>query len=187
MWWRPFVFIWYIVYTFIDLPKYKKGVINRLPNPHLVRKVVLHRFLCPFILSFIFNMAASGHFGFWLLQNSAAIFARVMGAFFFLNTPKSWNQVSKLTMLSVVTGAPDITQLVWLSCSVQNFKNICRRRTKLWGDIHSSIWHKASSVFNYRIHIDGLMQERRNSIANGKALARSDRYHQLCLVPIWLW
>ena len=32
-----------------------------------------------------------------------------MGAHFFLNTPKSSNQVSKLTMLSVVTGPPDIT------------------------------------------------------------------------------
>ena len=36
---------------------------------------------------------------------------RVMGAHFFLNTPTSSNQVSKLTMLSVVTEPPDITQL----------------------------------------------------------------------------
>ena len=57
-------------------------------------------------------MAAGGHFGFWLLTNSAAIFARVMGAKFFLNTSKSSNQVSNLTMLSVVTGPPDCTQLV---------------------------------------------------------------------------
>ena len=56
-------------------------------------------------------MAAGGHFGFWLLTNSAAIFARVMGAKFFLNTSKSSNQVSNLTMLSVVTGPPDCTQL----------------------------------------------------------------------------
>ena len=56
-------------------------------------------------------MAAGGHFGFWLLTNSAAIFARVMGAKVFLNTSKSSNQVSNLTMLSVVTGPPDCTQL----------------------------------------------------------------------------
>ena len=59
-------------------------------------------------------MAAGGHFGFWLLTNSAAIFARVMGAKFFLNTSKSSNQVSNLTMLSVVTGPPDCTQLLFL-------------------------------------------------------------------------
>ena len=56
-------------------------------------------------------MATGGHFGFWLLTNSAAIFARVMGAKFFINTSKSSNQVSNLTMLSVVTGPPDCTQL----------------------------------------------------------------------------
>ena len=60
-------------------------------------------------------MAAAGHFRFWLLTNSAAIFARVMGAKFFLNTSKSSNQVSNLTMLSVVTGPPDCTQLYMLS------------------------------------------------------------------------
>ena len=57
-------------------------------------------------------MAAGGQFGFWPLQNSTAILARVMGAHFFLNTPKSLNQVSNITMLSVVTGLPNITQLV---------------------------------------------------------------------------
>ena len=61
--------------------------------------------------SCISNMAAGGHFGFWLLTNSAAIFARVMGANCFLNTSKSSNQESNLTMLSVVTGPPDCTQL----------------------------------------------------------------------------
>ena len=63
-------------------------------------------------------MAAGGHFGFWLLTNSAAIFARVIGAIFFLNTSKSSNQVSNLTMLSVVTGPPDCTQLLG-----ERFKN----------------------------------------------------------------
>ena len=57
-------------------------------------------------------MAVGGHFGFWLLTNSAAIFARVMGAKFFLNTSKSSNQVSNLTMVPVVTGPPDCTQLI---------------------------------------------------------------------------
>ena len=56
-------------------------------------------------------MAIAGHFGFWLLTNSAAIFTRVMRARFFLNTSKSSNQVPNLTMLSVVTGPPDCTQL----------------------------------------------------------------------------
>ena len=32
---------------------------------------------------YISNMATGGHFGFWLLTNSAAILARVMGAKFF--------------------------------------------------------------------------------------------------------
>ena len=35
---------------------------------------------------------SAAFFGFWLLTNSAAIFARVVGANFFLNTPKSSNQ-----------------------------------------------------------------------------------------------
>ena len=52
-----------------------------------------------------------GHFVFWLLTNFAAIFARVMGANFFLNTSKSSNQVSNFTRLSVVTGPADCTQL----------------------------------------------------------------------------
>ena len=56
-------------------------------------------------------MATDGHFGFWLVPNSAAIFARVMGAHLFLSISKSSNQVSNLTMLSLVTGPPDITQL----------------------------------------------------------------------------
>ena len=76
-------------------------------------------------------MAAGGHFGFWLLTNSAAIFARVMGAKFFLNTSKSSNQVSNLTMLSVVTGPPDCTQLLvviigrWLLPSLVDTGDIC--------------------------------------------------------------
>ena len=35
------------------------------------------------------------------------------GLNFFLNTSKSSNQVSNLNMLSVVTGPPDCTQLLW--------------------------------------------------------------------------
>ena len=35
------------------------------------------------------------------------------GSFFFLNITKSSNQMSKLTMLSVFTGPPDITQLIY--------------------------------------------------------------------------
>ena len=96
-----------------------------MPHSSKLNKTTLQCFQCHILLekwyytafyvhlssSFIFNMAAVGHFGFWLLQNSAAIFARVMGAHFFLYTPKSSNQVPNLNMLSVVTGTPDITQL----------------------------------------------------------------------------
>ena len=71
-------------------------------------------------------MAAGGHFEFWLLTNSAAIFARVMGTNFFLNTSKSSNQVSNLTMLSVVTGPPDCTQL--------NDSQISRLKQDHWND-----------------------------------------------------
>ena len=40
-------------------------------------------------------MAAGGHFGFWLLQNSAANFARVMGARFFSKYPKKLKPSTK--------------------------------------------------------------------------------------------
>ena len=56
-------------------------------------------------------MVASGHFEFWLLQNAAAIFARVMGAHFFSKYPKELKSNVKLIMLSVVTETSDITQL----------------------------------------------------------------------------
>ena len=73
-------------------------------------------------------MAAGGYFGFWLLTNSAAIFARVMGAKFLLNTSKSSNQVSNLTMLSVVTGPPDCTQLQVDILGLICVEKICRYR-----------------------------------------------------------
>ena len=40
-------------------------------------------------------------------------FSRGSWGLFFFNTSKSSNQVSNLTMLSVVTGPPDCTQLQW--------------------------------------------------------------------------
>ena len=88
-----------------DLPKYKNGVTNKLPMQHLVGKVVLHRFLCPFIFKFHFQYGR--WWPFWILTSPK--FRRHFrgGAWeliFFLNTPKSSNQVSNLTMLSVVTG-----------------------------------------------------------------------------------
>ena len=64
--------------------KYKNGAINRLPMPHLVGKVVLHRFLCPFIFKLHFQYGRRGHFGFWLLQNSAAFSWGSWELFFFL-------------------------------------------------------------------------------------------------------
>ena len=79
--------------------------------PKLVGKVVLHSFRYQFVFKLHFQYGHPRPFWIRLLTNSAAIFARVMGAKFFLNTSKSSNQVSNLTMLSVVTGPPDCTQL----------------------------------------------------------------------------
>ena len=88
---------------------YRSDARNRLSMLHLVGKVVLHGFLCRFVFKLLFQY---GHRRpFWLVPNSAAIFARVMGAHLFLSTSKSSNQVSNLAMLSLVTGPPDITQL----------------------------------------------------------------------------
>ena len=95
-----------------DLPKYKNGVINRLPMPHLVGKLILHRFLCPFDFKFHFQIGRWRSF--WILASPKCRrhFRERHGSSFFLNTTKSSNQVSSLTMLSVVTGPPDITQLL---------------------------------------------------------------------------
>ena len=82
------------------------------PCQNLLEKWYYTAFDINLFSSYISNMATGGHFGFWLLTNSAAIFARVTGAKFFLNTSKSSNQVSNLTMLSVVPGPPDCTQLI---------------------------------------------------------------------------
>ena len=79
--------------------------------PKLVGKVVLHSFPYQFVFKLHFQYGRRRPFWIWLLTNSAAIFARVIGAKFFLNTSKSSNQVSNLTMLSVVTGPPDCTRL----------------------------------------------------------------------------
>ena len=71
-----------------DSPKYKKGVINRLPMPHLVGKVVLHRFLCPFIFKFHFQY---GHLrAFWILASPKfrCHFREGHGSSFFSKYPK---------------------------------------------------------------------------------------------------
>ena len=89
----------------------------------LVGKWYYTAFDINFFSSYISNMASGGHFGFWFLTNSTAIFARVMGSNFFLNTSKSSNQVSNLTMLSLVTGPPDCTQL----CSYVCICHLCHK------------------------------------------------------------
>ena len=50
-----------------NLPKYKNGVINGLTMPHLVGKMVLHRFLCPFIFKFHFQYGRWRPF--WILAS----------------------------------------------------------------------------------------------------------------------
>ena len=102
----------HLEFWWLDWSKYKNDARNGFSMPKLVGKVVLHSFWYQFVSSYISNMATGGHFGFWLLTNSAAIFARVMETKFFLDTSKSSNQVSNLTMLSVVTAPPDCTQLM---------------------------------------------------------------------------
>ena len=102
-------------FRWLDGSKYKNDARNGFSMPKLVGKIVLHSFDINLLSSYISNMATGGHFGFWFLTNSAAIFARVMGRNFFPNTSKSSNQVSNLTMLSVVTGPPDCTQLITMN------------------------------------------------------------------------
>ena len=102
-----------------SLAKIQKWCHKQASHATFTRKSGITQVFMSIYLSYIFNMAAAGHFGFWLFPNSAAIFARVMGAHSFLNTPKSSNQMSNLTMLSVVTGPPDITQLIHNGSCVQ--------------------------------------------------------------------
>ena len=71
-----------------DLPKYKNGAINRLPMPHLVGKVVLHRFLCPFIFKFHFQYGRWRPF--WILASPKfrSHFREGHGSSFFSKYPK---------------------------------------------------------------------------------------------------
>ena len=57
-------------------------------------------------------MATGGHFGFWLLTNSAANFARVMGAKFFSKYFKELKSSVKPYYALSGHGTPDCTQLV---------------------------------------------------------------------------
>ena len=79
--------------------------------PKLVGKVVLHSFRSQFVFRLHFQYGRRRPF--WILASHKfrRYFREVMEAKFFLNTLKSSNQVSNLTMLSVVTGPPDCTQL----------------------------------------------------------------------------
>ena len=101
----------HLEFWWLDWSKCKNDARNGFSMPKLVGKVVLHSFRYQFVFKLHFQYGQRRPFWIWLLTNSAAIFARVMGANFFLNTSKSSNQVSNLSMLSVVTGPPDCTQL----------------------------------------------------------------------------
>ena len=126
----------HLEFWWLDWSKYKNDARNWFSMPKLVGKVVLHSFPFNLFSSYISNMAASGHFGFWLITNSAAIFARVMGAKFFLNTSKSSNQVSNLTMLSVVTEPPDCNQLEHIPYSedprIDAIRHRCDAKALVW-------------------------------------------------------
>ena len=102
----------HLEFWWLDWSKYKSDARNWFSMPKLVGKVVLPSFPYQFVFKLHFQYGHWHHFGFWLLTNSAAVFAWVMGAKVFLNTSKSSNQVSNLNMLSVVTGPPDCTQLI---------------------------------------------------------------------------
>ena len=100
----------HLEFLWLDWSKYRNNARNWFSIPKLVGKMVLHSFRYQFVFKLHFQY---GHrWPFWILD-SAAIFARVMGDDFFLNTSKSSNQVSNLTVLSVVTGPPDCTQLYY--------------------------------------------------------------------------
>ena len=120
----PFTFKWHFQYgrrrpswiLMVGLVKIQKRCQKWILHAKITRKSGITQLSIPICFSrYISNMATGGHFGFWLLTNSAAIFARVMEANFFLNTSKSSNQVSNLSMLSVVTVPPDCTQLPFAS------------------------------------------------------------------------
>ena len=76
--------------------------------PHSVGKVVLHRFLCPFIFNLDFQFGRRRPFWISASTKFRGHFREGHGSSFFSNHTK----VSNLTMLSAVTGLPDITQLI---------------------------------------------------------------------------
>ena len=96
----------------LDWSKYKNGARNGFSMPKLEGKVVLHSFRCQFVFKLHFQYGRRQPF--WILASHKfrRHFREGHGAKFFLNTSKSSNQVSNLTMLSVGTGPPDCTQLI---------------------------------------------------------------------------
>ena len=72
----------HLEFWWLDWSKYKNDARNGFSMPKWVGKVVYTAFEVNWFSSYISNVAVGSHFGFWLLTNSAAIFARVMGAQF---------------------------------------------------------------------------------------------------------
>ena len=102
----------HLEFWWLDWSKYKNDARNGFSVPKLVGKVVLHHFRYQFVFKLHFQY---GHRRpFWILASHKfrRHFREGHGGYFFPNTSKSSNQVSNLTMLSVVTGLPDCTQLL---------------------------------------------------------------------------
>ena len=70
-------------FWWLDWSKYQNDARNGFSMPKLVGRMYYKAFDMILFWSYISNMAIGSHFGFWLLTNSAAIFARVMGAILF--------------------------------------------------------------------------------------------------------
>ena len=104
-------FLWPFTYIFnmaagsllefwwLDWSKYNNDARNGFSMPKLVGKVVLHSF--PYQSVFKLHFQYGRRRPFWILASHK----------FRRHPSKSSNQVSNLTMLSVVTGPPDCTQL----------------------------------------------------------------------------
>ena len=102
----------HLEFWWLDWSKYKNDARNDFSMPKCVGSLLLHSFRYQFV--FKLNFQYGHRRPFWILASH--IFRRHFreGANSFLNTPKSSNQVSNLTMLSMVTAPPDCTQLYWL-------------------------------------------------------------------------
>ena len=92
---------------------------NGFSMPKLVVKVVLHTFRYQFVFKFHFQYAIGGHFEFWLLTTSAAIFARVMRAIFFNKYLKELKSSVKPYYALSGHGNPGLHPTSWWWTTVQ--------------------------------------------------------------------